>query len=81
MPMPDAPTQKPNNSNVRRKANNDLAIRGILCTLIGLGVLISPHFITSPGMQDIVAQSSLVGWFALLLGIAFMGLYARRRMQ
>ena len=80
MPMPDAPTQKPNNSSVRRKANNDLAIRGILCTLIGLGVLISPHFITSPGMQGIVAQSSLVGWFALVLGIAFLGLYARRRL-
>ncbi len=80
MPLPDAPTQKPNNSNAKRKANNDLAIRGVLCTLIGLGVLISPHFITSPGMQDIVAQSSLVGWFALVLGIAFLGLYARRRM-
>ena len=77
--MPDAPTQKPNNNNVRRKANNELAIKGILCTLIGLGVLISPHFITSPGMQGIVAQSSLVGWFALVLGIAFLGLYARRR--
>jgi uncharacterized membrane protein HdeD (DUF308 family) len=80
MPMPDAPTQKPNNSNVRRKANNELALRGILCLLIGLGVLVSPYFITSPGMQGIVAQSSLVGWFALVLGIAFLGLYARRRM-
>jgi len=81
MPLPDAPTQTPNNSNVRRKANNDLALRGILCILIGLAVLIAPHFISSPGMQGIVAQSSLVGWFALVLGIALMGLYARRRMQ
>ena len=80
MPMPDAPTQKPNNSNVRRKADNELALRGILCVLIGLGVLVSPYFISSPGMQGIVAQSSLVGWFALVLGIAFLGLYARRRM-
>ena len=80
MPMPDAPTQKPNNSNVRRKANNELALRGILCVLIGLGVLVSPYFISSPGMQGIVAQSSLVGWFALVLGIAFLGLYARRRL-
>jgi hypothetical protein len=84
MPLPDAPTQKPNNSNVKRKAdkaNNELAIKGTLCTLIGLGVLISPYFITSPGMQGIVAKSALVGWFALVLGIAFLGLYARRRMQ
>ena len=73
-------TQKPNNSNTKRKANNELALRGILCMLIGLGVLVSPYFISSPGMQGIVAQSSLVGWFALVLGIAFLGLYARRRM-
>lgn len=81
MPMPDAPTQKPNNSNTKRKANNELALRGILCVLIGLGVLVSPYFISSPGMQGIVAQSSLVGWFALVLGIAFLGLYARRRIS
>ena len=62
------------------KANNEVLIKGILCTLIGLGVLVSPYFITSPGMQGIVAKSSLVGWFALVLGCAFMGLYARRRM-
>jgi hypothetical protein len=79
MPLPDAPTQKPNNSNL--KANNELAIKGVMLTLIGGGVLASPYFITSPGMQGIVAKSSLVGWFALVLGIAFLGLYARRRMK
>ena len=51
-----------------------------LCALIGLAVLTSPYFITSPGMQGIVAKSSLVGWFALVLGCAFIGLYVRRRM-
>ena len=81
MPIPSAPTQKPNNSSVKRKADNELALRGVLCTLIGLGVLVSPYFITSPGMQGIVAKSSLVGWFALVLGIAFLGLYARRRLN
>jgi hypothetical protein len=80
MPLPNAPTQKPNNSNVRRKANNELLLKGFLCTFIGLGVLVSPYFINSPGMQSIVARSSLVGWFALVLGIAFVGLYVRRRM-
>jgi hypothetical protein len=48
--------------------------------MIGLGVVISPYFITSPGMQSIVAKSAAVGWFALVLGLAFVGLYARRRM-
>jgi uncharacterized membrane protein HdeD (DUF308 family) len=79
MPLPDAPTQKPQNK-VNTKANNELAIKGILCIMIGLGVVVSPYFITSPGMQSIVASSAAVGWFALVLGLAFVGLYARRRM-
>ena len=62
------------------KANNELAIKGILCILTGLGVIVSPYFITSPGLQGIVAKSAAVGWFALVLGLAFIGLYARRRM-
>jgi uncharacterized membrane protein HdeD (DUF308 family) len=83
MPLPSSPTQKPNASKAAQaqtKANNELMIKGLLCTLIGLGVLISPYFITSPGMQNIVAKSVLVGWFALVLGLAFIGLYLRRRM-
>ena len=80
MPLPQAPTQKPVNK-VNTKANNELAIKGILCIMIGLGVVISPYFISSPGMQGIVAKSAAVGWFALVLGIAFLGLYARRRMN
>ena len=80
MPLPAAPKNQPNNSQNRSKANNELLFKGVLCILIGLGVLLSPYFITSPGMQGIVAQSALVGWFALVLGAAFAGLYARRRM-
>ena len=72
---PSAPPQKQRNA----KANNELAFKGILCVLIGLGVIVSPHFIRSPGMQGIVAQSAAVGWFALVLGLGFVGLYARRR--
>ena len=78
MPLPTPPTQKPAKTS-GKTANNELAIKGILCMLIGLGVVISPHFITSPGMQGIVAQSAAVGWFALVLGLAFVGLYAFRR--
>ena len=83
MPLPTAPTRRPNNPNTRqadKKANGDLLLKGVLCVLIGLAVLVSPHFIKSPGMQDIVAKASLVGWFALVLGVAFIGLYVRRRM-
>ena len=83
MPLPQAPTQAPDQKAKNKatiKANNELAIKGILCILIGLGVVVSPYFITSPGMQGIVAKSAAVGWFALVLGLAFVGLYARRRM-
>ena len=85
MPLPSAPEQKPVIPARRQaasvlKANNELMIKGILCVLIGLGVLVSPYFISSPGMQGIVAKSALVGWFALVLGCAFVGLYVRRRM-
>ena len=82
MPLPLPPTQKPGskpNARPNTKANNELAIKGILCIMIGLGVVVSPYFITSPGMQSMVAGSAAVGWFALVLGLAFIGLYARRR--
>ena len=82
MPLPAAPKNQPNNSQNRNKlvqANNELLFKGILCILIGLGVLLSPYFITSPGMQGIVAQSALVGWFALVLGVALAGVHVQRR--
>ncbi|MDP2257378.1 MAG: hypothetical protein Q8K05_15220 [Polaromonas sp.] len=83
MPLPEAPTRRPNNPTRRQadsKANNDVLIKGILCILIGLGVLVSPYFITSPGMQGIVAKTALVGWFSLVLGCAFIGVYIKRRL-
>ena len=75
MPLPPPPLRRHSN-----KANNELLFKGILCALIGLAVLISPYFIKSPGMQGIVASASLVGWFALVLGCAFIGVYGRRRL-
>ena len=79
MPLPQAPAQKPVNKT-NTKASNELAIKGILCIMIGLGVVVSPYFIKTPDMQSIVAQTAVVGWFALALGLALLGVYARRRM-
>ena len=84
MPLPNVPTRRPNNHATRQadsKANNELLFKAILLGLIGLGVVLSPYFITSPGMQGIVANASLVGWFALVLGCAFFGLYLKRRLS
>lgn len=66
-------------SSARSRRQNEWLFKGILCALIGLGVLLSPHFITSPGMQGIVAQSSVVGWFALVLGLALVARYGLAR--
>jgi uncharacterized membrane protein HdeD (DUF308 family) len=83
MPLPTPPTRRPNKPASRQaddKASNELLFKGILCALIGVGVLASPYFITSPGMQGIVAKASLVGWFALVLGCAFIGVHIWRRL-
>lgn len=57
----------------------DLAWKGGLCTVIGLAVLLGPQFMAPSGMRDTIAQSAIVGWFALVLGLAFIGQYVWRR--
>ena len=42
-------------------------------------VLIGPYVARSPSVQDIMAQSALAGWFALVLGGGFLVRYAMRR--
>jgi len=74
MPKPDFRTGKS-----PTQANSDLLQKGILIALIGLAVLLAPYFVKSPELQAIVAASSLVGWFALVLGVALIGQYVLRR--
>jgi len=78
MPRLNTPPRPPDIKT--HKANNELLQKGVLCVLIGLAVLISPAFLTSPDMRGIVAASALVGWFSLVLGCAFLGLYIRRHL-
>lgn len=61
------------------KARKELLIKGLFLTLLGLIVLVSPAFIHAPGFAEAVGGSSVVGWFALVLGIAFIGQWALRR--
>ena len=82
MPLPPPPTRRLDNAanrQVDRKADTELLVQGVLCALIGLGVLVAPHFAVSPGIQGVVAQASVVGWFALVLGCAFIAVVGRRR--
>jgi hypothetical protein len=59
------------------KLNNDLLIKGVLCALIGLTVLISPYFLRSPELQSFVSSASLVGWFGLMMGVTLLVRYAK----
>ena len=82
MPLPQPPTRRPNNAATRqsqRKADNELLFRGVLCVLIGAGVLLWPYFTMSSSVQDMLQRTSIVGWFALLLGCGYVAVFARRR--
>ena len=58
---------------------NELLFKGIVIALIGLLLLLAPSFMAASELRTIVAQSYLVGWFALLLGGVFITQYAVRR--
>ena len=72
-----SPANRP--ASPANKADKELLFKGVTCALIGLVVLIAPYVARSPSVQDIMAQSALVGWFALVLGGGFMMRYAMRR--
>ena len=63
------------------KGDKELLFKGVTCALIGLVVLIGPYVARSPSVQDIMAQSALAGWFALVLGGAFIVQYVVRRVR
>jgi uncharacterized membrane protein HdeD (DUF308 family) len=75
---PNAHPARPRGSQAA-KANSELLQKGLLLAFIGLAVLIGPAFMAPSGLRNMVASSAVVGWFALVLGGAFVVLYALRR--
>ena len=73
----------PNSISAQHAANNDLLIKGVTCAIIGLVVLVAPFFMQASDLRNIFLQGHIVGWFALVLGAAFVvhGLLRRRRTQ
>jgi hypothetical protein len=55
--------------------------RGILCILIGAAVLIGPHFLSSPAWRETIAGAYIVGWFAVVLGIALVAVDLLQRLR
>jgi len=71
MPSPTPPSQ--------RKQDSELLFKGAICALIGAIVLLGPYVARSPDMREIMRQAYLAGWFALILGCAFLVRYGLNR--
>ncbi|MDH6593593.1 uncharacterized membrane protein HdeD (DUF308 family) [Variovorax sp. TBS-050B] len=46
--------------------------RGILCIVIGAAVLLGPRFLQGSAWFEMIAGAYLVGWFAVVLGVALV---------
>jgi hypothetical protein len=62
------------------KADQELLIKALVITLIGVAILLGAHFARSPSVQELLAGGRVVGWFALVLGLALLGRYGLRRL-
>jgi len=74
MPLPKPPVQR-----ARNKDDAELLFKGVTCALIGVVILLAPYFARSASVQDLMRQAYVVGWFALVLGCAFLARYVLRR--
>lgn len=75
MPAPLDTPRKPNAT----KADKELLFKSVTLALIGLVILLAPHVARSASVRDLMSQAALVGWFTLVLGIAFGVQYGLRR--
>lgn len=74
MPLPSPPVHRPS-----KKEESELLFKGVTCALIGLVVLLAPYVARSSSVGEMMRQAYLVGWFALVLGCAFLVRYGLRR--
>ncbi len=65
----------PNPFQKRSSPHVDWLIKGLVCSLIGLGIVVAPHFMAASGKRDMLAGAWLVGSFSLGLGLLFLGRY------
>ena len=73
MPLPSTPQKS--------KSRNEILIKGLTIALIGIIILLAPVFKPESGIGQLFAQSYLVGWFALVLGVAFIAQYLLARFK
>ncbi len=58
---------------------DQILIRGIIVTLIGVVVLLGPHVLRSEALRELLGGAQVVGWFALVLGLAMIAVDLLRR--
>ena len=75
MPAP-SPAPRPARAS---QADKDVLFKGVTCALIGLVILLAPYIARSGGVRELMDQAAVVGWFALVLGLAFIVQYGLRR--
>ena len=83
MPRPPITSGKTSVATARpvSKAHKEILFKGVTCALIGLVILLAPYVARSVSVRDLMAQATLVGWFALVLGLAFLVNYAMHRVK
>lgn len=64
-----------------RKEQSELLFKGVTCAIIGAVILLAPYYARSLSVRDLMQQATLAGWFALVLGLAFLGRYALQRLR
>ncbi|MBS0509199.1 MAG: hypothetical protein JSR53_17630 [Proteobacteria bacterium] len=63
----------------QRKQDSELLLKGVICALIGAIVVLAPYVARSPDVRELMAQVYLAGWFALVLGCAFLARWGLQR--
>jgi len=71
----------PSPKSRQRKEQSELLFKGVTCAIIGAVILLAPYYARSLSVRDLMQQATLVGWFALVLGLAFLGRYALQRLR
>ena len=60
---------------------DQMLLRGVIVTLIGVAVLLGPQVLRSEGWREMLVGAQMVGWFALVLGLAMIGVDLLRRVR
>lgn len=56
----------------RHPLNDDMLVRGVIIALIGLVMVVGPHFMQATPLRHMFEQVQAVAWFAIVLGAAFV---------